>query len=90
METIELPEAERQALNALVEARSTYPEADHFEHDGTSVRMPGARQDVNLWISRETLRSLNHKRLIWFMDERDVFGHGRWTFDVRARAADYV
>jgi hypothetical protein len=81
MDTIDLPEDERTALVALTDARSSYPEGDFFEHDGTSVRMPGAREDVKLRISRETLRSLNHKKLVAFTDNRDGFGRGRWTFD---------
>lgn len=90
MKTIELSEPERDALVALTETRDKYPEGEFFEHDRTSVRMPGAREDVNLRISRGTLRNLGHRKLVVFTHMRDGFGHGRWTFDVSPRAADYV
>jgi hypothetical protein len=90
MNTIELTESERDALMALTKTRQTYPEGDYFEHDRTSVRMLGAREDVNLSIARDTIRSLGHRKLVRFTHERDGFGRGRWTFELTPRAADYV
>ena len=90
MDALELPDDEREALKALVDARRNYPEADHFEHDRTSVRMPGAREDVDLRIERDVLRRLGHKNLVRFEDATDSFGHGRWVFDVTATASDFT
>lgn len=90
MNTIELSEPERDALVALTKTRDTYPEGEFFEHDRSSVRMPGAREDVSLRISRDTLRSLGHRKLVLFTHMRDGFGHGRWTFELSPRAADYL
>ncbi|MET0601668.1 MAG: hypothetical protein ABW167_06730 [Baekduia sp.] len=90
MDTIELPENEHNALLRLVTARREHPEGDYFEHDRTSVRMPGARHNVNLSIPRETLRRLGHRKLIDFTHTRDGFGRGRWTFELSPRAADFV
>ena len=90
MDAIELPDHEHDALVSLVAARRKHPEGDYFEHDRTSVRMPGARHDVNLSIPRETLRRLGHLKLIDFTDARDGFGRGRWTFELSPRAADFV
>lgn len=89
IETIELPEPEREALEELKASREAHPEGDFFEHDRESVRMPGAARDVNLRIGRETLRRLGHLGVIKFTGARDGFGHGRWTFDLTARAFDY-
>lgn len=90
MKMIELSEPERDALVVLTKTRGKYPEGEFFEHDRTSVRMPGARDDVSLSISRDTLRSLGHRKLVTFADMRDGFGRGRWTFELSPRAADYV
>jgi hypothetical protein len=90
MDTIELDADQRDAISKLVEARRAYPEADCFEHDGTTVRMPGARDDVSLSIGRETLRGLGHYELVKFDRTRDAAGRGRWRFDTTARATEFV
>jgi hypothetical protein len=89
MDTIELSEPERTALLILKKARSAHPEGDYFEHDQTSVRMPGAAHAVNLPIERTTLRQLGHRHLVRFTHKRDGFGHGRWTFELTPRADDF-
>lgn len=58
MDAIELSEPERDAISALLTTRRDRPEADCYVHDGRSVRMLGAAEDVSLWIGRESLRSL--------------------------------
>lgn len=86
MKSIDLTPPEQEALTALQRERRSHPEGDYFEHDGGSVRMPGAAKDVNLAIKRETLRSLGHRKLVTFEPGRE---RGAWIFDLTARAADY-
>lgn len=90
MEIIELSQPEQDALVALTSSLDKYPEGEFFEHDRGSVWMPGARDDVSLSISRDTLRRLGDRELVVFTHIRDGFGHGRWTFELTPHAADFV
>lgn len=90
MDEIELTDDQHEAIVSLRKAAQDYPEADRFEHDRDAVVMPGARHDVRLRIDRDTLRRLGHLGAIEFTRERDGFGHGRWTFILTARSADFV
>lgn len=81
---------DRRAASAASLAGAEYPEADGFEHDDGAVVMPGARRDVQLSIGRETLRSLGHLGAVEFTNERDGFGHGRWTLVLAAGAGEFV
>ena len=92
MDEITLTDDQHDALVALPQTQREHAEASGLEHrqELGAVVMPGARHDVGLRLSCDTLRSLGHLGAINSTGERDATGRGRWTFEITAHATDLV
>jgi hypothetical protein len=86
IDSIELPDSERDALRALHAATVAHPLATWFEHDNAAVHQLGAVENVRIAAGRTTLRRLNHRRLLKF----DRTKAPRWVFRLSPIAIEFT